>query len=110
MVKSVGGQRESDGVVVPLIGARQNAPGGTGPDFGHASGAGKHQGMAGTARNNIPGTPQRVVAVDGAPSGVTVRELQRRLWAAAKQREGRRFRTHGVKGGWGNRPAMALRP
>ena len=32
MVKSQGGQRESDGVVVPLIGVR-NAPGGKGPDF-----------------------------------------------------------------------------
>jgi len=47
--------------------------------------------MAGFSRSNDPGTPQRVVAVDGAPSAVKVRELQRRLWAAAKQSEGRRF-------------------
>ena len=31
MVKSCGGQRESDGVVVPLIGVQHNAPGGKGP-------------------------------------------------------------------------------
>mgnify|MGYP001797912646 CR=1 FL=1 len=36
MVKSEGGQRKSDGVVVPLIGVQHNAPGGKGPDFGHA--------------------------------------------------------------------------
>jgi RNA-directed DNA polymerase len=29
--------------------------------------------------------------VDGRPSGVKVRQLQRRLWAAARQSEGRRF-------------------
>jgi RNA-directed DNA polymerase len=90
MVKSSGVQRESDGVVVPLIGA-MNAPGGKGPDFDHAGGGGKRKGMTGTARSNHPGTPQRVVALDGRPSRAKVRELQRRLWAAAKQSEGRRF-------------------
>ena len=53
MVKSSGVQRESDGVVV-LAGASQ-VPVGKGPDFGHASGTGKHRGMAGTARLNHPG-------------------------------------------------------
>jgi len=33
MAKSFGGQRESDGVVVPLIGVHHNAPGGKGPNF-----------------------------------------------------------------------------
>ena len=91
MVKAEGAQRESDGVVVPVIGVQQNAPGGKGPDFGHAEGAGKHEGMAGVSRSNHPGTPQRVVAVEGSPSGVKVRELQRRLWTVAKQQPGRRF-------------------
>lgn len=95
MVKSAGGQRESDGVVVPVIGVQHNAPGGKGPDFGHAEEVGKREGMAGSARSNNPGRPSPVVAVDGAalggPSAVEVRELQRRLWAAAKQSEGRRF-------------------
>ena len=47
MVKSFGGQRESDGVVVPLIGVQHNAPGGKGPDFDHAGDAGKREGMTG---------------------------------------------------------------
>jgi RNA-directed DNA polymerase len=89
MVKSEGGQRESDGVVVPLIGVSY-APGGKGPDFGHASGGGKRRGMAGTARSNHPGGPQPVVLHQLPPVG-KVRELQRKLWAAAKQSEGRRF-------------------
>jgi RNA-directed DNA polymerase len=81
MVKSEGEQRKSDGVVVPLIGV-MNAPGGKGPDFDHAGGAGKRKGMAGTARSNYP---DRTPAVDN------VRKLQRKLWAAAKQSPERRF-------------------
>lgn len=91
MVKASGAQRESDGVVVPLIGVQHNAPGGKGPDFGHVEGVGKREGMAGVSRSNHPGTPPCVVAVDGEPSAVKVRELQRRLWTVAKQQEGRRF-------------------
>jgi len=91
MVKSTGAQRESDGVVVPRIGVEQNAPGGKGPDFGHASGEGKRRGMAGTARSNHPdGLPPVVLARPVGRVGA-VRELQRKLWAAAKQSEGRRF-------------------
>jgi RNA-directed DNA polymerase len=93
MVKTFGGQRESDGVVVPLIGVQQNAPGGKGPNFDHAREVGKHEGMTGSARSNYPGKPRLAVA-DGEPlaaSPVKVRELQRTLWAAAKQSEGRRF-------------------
>lgn len=81
MVKSEGGRRESDGVVVPLIGG-MNPPGGKGPDFGHAREAGTGEGMAGTARSND---------LDGLGSIGKVRRLQRKLWAAAKQSEGRRF-------------------
>ena len=91
MVKSAGGQRESDGVVVPVIGVQHNAPGGKGPDFGHVDRAGKCEGMAGVSRPNDPGGRSPVVALDGKPSGVKVRELQRRLWAVAKQQQGRRF-------------------
>jgi RNA-directed DNA polymerase len=90
MVKSGGVQRESDGVVVPLIAVR-NAAGGKGPDFGEAGGGGKREGMTGVVRSNHPDAQQRVVAVDGRPSAVNVRELQIRLWTAAKQHEGRRF-------------------
>lgn len=91
MVKSAGVQRESDGVVVPLIGVEHNAPGGKGPDFGDAEEVGKREGMAGVSRSNNPDGRQPVVAVDGKPSWVKVRELQRRLWAAAKQSQDRRF-------------------
>src|SRR6476620_10722815 len=90
MVKSLGGQRESDGVVVPVIGVQHNAPGGKGPDFDHAGEVGKREGMTGVCRSNHPGGRGSVVAVDG-PSPVKVRQLQRALGAAAKQSEGRRF-------------------
>jgi RNA-directed DNA polymerase len=97
MVKSPGGQRESEGAVVPVIGVQHNAPGGKGPHFDHAWDEGKREGMAGTARPNHPGQPQLAVlggqapVVDGRASFGKVRRLQRRLWAAAKQSEGRRF-------------------
>src|SRR6266852_1374452 len=48
VVKSSGAQRESDGVVVPLIAGR-NPAGGKDADFGHAGDRGKRQGMTGTA-------------------------------------------------------------
>jgi RNA-directed DNA polymerase len=91
MVKSSGGQRESEGVVVLRIGVQQNAPGGKGPHFDHAWDGGKREGMAGSARSNDPGRRSPAVAVDGGPSVVKVRRLQRRLWAAAKQSPERRF-------------------
>ncbi len=92
MVKSFGGQRESEGVVVPLIGVR-DTPGGKGPYFDHAGEAGKREGMAVIERSNYPGGPSPVVA-DEEPLGVSpvkVQQLQRTLWAAAKQSSGRRF-------------------
>lgn len=105
MVKPCGVQRESDGVVVPLIGVEHNAPGGKGPDFDHAGGEGKHEGMTGIVRSNYPSRlgsvdaeifgrpvsePDRAWMV-GSPSPVRVRELQHKLWTAAKQSPGRRF-------------------
>ncbi|HEY7917311.1 MAG TPA: group II intron reverse transcriptase/maturase [Acidimicrobiales bacterium] len=80
-MKLDGGKRESDGVVVLLI-AGMNPAGGKDPDFGHTGNRGTSEGMAGTAR---PISPL------GLPSLVKVRRLQNRLWAAAKQSEGRRF-------------------
>ena len=97
MVKSSGGQRESERGVVPVIGVQQNAPGGKGPRFDHAWVEGKREGMAGTARSNNPGGLGPAVlggqppVVDGRASFGKARRLQRRLWAAAKQSEGRRF-------------------
>src|SRR5215831_8461043 len=98
MVKAHGGQRESEGAVVPVIGVQHNAPGGKGPHFDHAGGEGKREGMAGVSRSNHPGGREPAVAGDSAAAGgmgrpdpVKVQELQRKLWAAAKQSEGRRF-------------------
>ena len=90
MVKSGGAQRESDGVVVPRIVGRSPA-GGKGPDFGHVSGGGRHGGMAGTVRSNHSGGQPRPVALHRCVPVDAVRELQRKLWTAAKQSEGRRF-------------------
>src|SRR4051812_43795323 len=93
MVKSSGVQRESEGVVVPPIGVQQNAPGGKGPHFDRAGGEGKRQGMTGTARSNNPGRPQPVDPDRWRvlPPVGKVRELQRKLWTAAKQSKERRF-------------------
>src|SRR4029077_6188421 len=82
-------QRESEGAVVPVIGVQHNAPGGKGPCFDHACGEGKREGMTGSARSNYPGG--REPAVLPWVSTVKVRELQRRLWTAAKQSPERRF-------------------
>jgi hypothetical protein len=41
MAKSGGGQRESDGVVVVMIGVQLKAPGAKDPDFDHGCGGGK---------------------------------------------------------------------
>jgi len=81
VVKLDGAQRKSDGVVVPLI-VGMNPAGGKSPDFGHGVDVGKREGMAGTARPNHPRRRK---------CPVKVRQLQNRLWAAAKQSSGRRF-------------------
>ena len=81
VVKAGGAQRESDGAVVPGRAAPARGPG-TGPGFGHAGDGGKREGMAGTAQPNYP---------DGHMPAAKVRQLQNRLWAAAKQSKGRRF-------------------
>ena len=75
-------QRKSDGVVVPMIATTNNAAGGKGHERGHASNEGKREGMAGKTGPNHP---------DGRKPVDKVRQLQRRLWAAAKQSPERRF-------------------
>jgi RNA-directed DNA polymerase len=90
MVKSSGGQRESEGVVVPLIGVQHNAPGGKDPHFDHAWGEGRRKGMAQGSGSNHPGGPSPAV-LDGQESVLNVRRLQRKLWTVAKQSPERRF-------------------
>jgi hypothetical protein len=75
-------ERESEGIVVPSITATNNAVGGKGPWGGCVAGAGKREGMAGKTGPNNPGGLE--------PRG-KVRQPQRRLWAAAKRFQGRRF-------------------
>ena len=88
MVKTSGGKRESDGVVVPLI-AVSNAAGGKGPDFGHSGNGSKREGMTRTARSNYP-IPEGIVTMSRGPSLSRVRAN----------------RTHGLKGGWGTGSAV----
>jgi RNA-directed DNA polymerase len=64
------------------MGVTNNAPGGRGPWGGRVGGGGKREGMAGKTG---PNHPDRRRSVD------KVRQLQRRLWSAAKQHPGRRF-------------------
>lgn len=80
--KSSAVQRESEGAVVPGMAVKNNAVGGKGPWGGQVGRAGKREGMAGMTGPNSP---------DGHPPVDKVRQLQRRLWAAAKQQPGRRF-------------------
>ena len=61
---------------------QNNAAGGKGPWGGHVGEAGKREGMAGTSGPNDPG---------GRRPREEVRQLQRRLCAAAKRSKGRRF-------------------
>src|SRR5258708_21775116 len=75
MVKGNGAQRESGGVVVAHESAKH-------PDFGHAGNGGKREGMAGATRSNLP---------EGQKPIDKVRQLQRRLYVAAKRSPERRF-------------------
>jgi RNA-directed DNA polymerase len=80
--KSSAAQRESEGTVVVTMVATNNATGAKGPCGGQVDGAGKREGMAAKSGPNDPG---------GRRPRDKVRQLQRRLWAAAKRQPGRRF-------------------
>ena len=75
-------QRESEGIVVPSIAVENNAAGGKGPWGDGVVGAGKREGMAAKS-GPIDPVGRRPIE--------KVRQLQRRLWAAAKRSPGRRF-------------------
>jgi RNA-directed DNA polymerase len=78
--KSSAAQRASEGTVVAPIRATNNARGAKGPCGSNVGRASTCEGM--TERSNHPG---------GRESSEKVRQLQRRLWKAAKQQPGRRF-------------------
>ena len=82
MAKSRAVQRTSEGVVVPRIVATNNATGGKDPCGGQGEGARTREGMPGRTGSNHP---------DHHPVVDKVRQLQRRLWVAAKRSPERRF-------------------
>ena len=75
-------QRESEGTVVVASRAPNNARGAKGPCGGNVGRASTREGMTGTTGSNHP---------EGRESLDKVRQLQRRLWSAAKRQSGRRF-------------------
>ena len=75
-------QRESEGTIVVTRLATNNASGAKGPCGGNVGRASTRKGMTGRTGSNHPG---------GRPSIDHVRQLQRRLWSAAKRQPGRRF-------------------
>jgi retron-type reverse transcriptase len=75
-------QRESEGTVVVTRPATNNAGGAKGPCGGNVGSASTRKGMTGKTESNHPG---------GRESIDHVRQLQRRLWSAAKRQPGRRF-------------------
>lgn len=82
MAKARRAQRESEGIVVASRLATNNASGAKGPCGGHVDHASTREGMSGRSGTNHPGHP---AVVD------KVRQLQRRLWVAAKRSPERRF-------------------
>jgi RNA-directed DNA polymerase len=81
-VKAGAAQRESEGTVVPVMAATNNAAGGKRPWGGHDGGGGKREGVAGKPGPKYPRGPE--------PAD-KVRQLRRRLYVAAKRSPGRRF-------------------
>jgi len=93
MVKSGGGQRESEGAVVVRIGVQKNASGAKGPYFGRACNRGTRKGMDGLTVPNLPGgsTPVAVAPREmacAATRRADVQQLGSELWAAAKRPPG----------------------
>ena len=80
--KSSAAQRESEEAIVLSMAATNNAAGGRGLCGGRVGRAGKREGMAAKSGPKHPG---------GRQPADKVRQLQRRLWSAAKQQPGRRF-------------------
>jgi hypothetical protein len=69
-------QRESEGMVVPVMDVTNNASGGKRPCFGLVEGGGKREGMTGHMRRS--NHPSRTAAVKAL-------RLQKRLWTTAKR-------------------------
>jgi RNA-directed DNA polymerase len=90
MVKANVVQRKSEGIVVPMMATAQNVVGGKGPWGGHDDGSREHKGMVAKSETSVlvrsqPNSPDPHLKVDN------VERLQRRLGAAAKRNQERRF-------------------
>ena len=75
-------QRESEGTVIVMSLATNNARGAKGPCGGHVGDVSTREGMTGSSGSNHPGGQRPIDKV---------RQLQRRLWVAAKRSPERRF-------------------
>jgi len=82
MAKTGRAQRASEGTIVVKRAATKNAVGAKGPCGGQVADARTREGMTGMTGSNHPG---------GGDSADKVRQLQRRLWVAAKRSPERRF-------------------
>jgi hypothetical protein len=82
MVKARRAQRASEGTIVATNLATKNARGAKGPCGGPVGDASTREGMTGSPGSNHP---------DGRRPVDKVRQLQRRLWVAAKRSPERRF-------------------
>jgi len=109
MVKSSGGQRESEGAVVVRIGVQRNAPGAKGPHFDRACIRSERQDMAARQmRPNYPGGQRPVVsAASEMVRRTTCPPVARarprgRLWVAAKLPESPVLRANRFR--WGDSP------
>ena len=98
VVKSSGGQRESEGAIVVSIGVQNNAPGAKGPHFDRACVRSERQDMA-AMRPNHPGgckpvdsSVSEMVQHCHLPAGCASSATGARLWAAAKRPPGLRLR------------------
>src|SRR5712691_1760935 len=81
-VKASAAQRASEGTVVVRKPVTNNTGGAKGPCGGNVGRASTREGMTGSTGSNHP---------EGRKSLDKVRQLQRRLWRAAKRQPGRRF-------------------
>ena len=111
-VKSSGGQRESEGVVVVKSGVQNNAPGAKDPRFDRVGGWCKRKGMAGETGSNHaaghkPGEREpSQMALAEAPRLAEARRTRSWLWAVAKRSQ--RPSRYANWSRWGDSPRAAL--
>jgi len=103
MAKSSGAQRESEGIVVPLIAATNNAAGGKGPCGGSVDRAATCEGMTGKTGSNHPERPWLLAKVrhlrDQLGFGSQALRAQRCDLSDHLVSRVREIRTHGLNGG-----------